>query len=84
MPPSPALRCSPGRELRTEHNHKRGRSFESSVPMKTKDDDLTLFTDMESRERDNFLLQSADDLNASIGNKALSFSSLWFLIFSFV
>ncbi|XP_039133372.1 uncharacterized protein LOC120270435 [Dioscorea cayenensis subsp. rotundata] len=66
MPPSPALRCSPGRELRTEHNHKRGRSFESSVPMKTKDDDLTLFTDMESRERDNFLLQSADDLNASI------------------
>ncbi|KAJ0973096.1 hypothetical protein J5N97_021055 [Dioscorea zingiberensis] len=34
--------------------------------MKTKDDDLTLFNDMESKDSDNFLLQSADDLNDSI------------------
>lgn len=60
MPPSPALRCSPGRELRSE-NHKRGRSLEGGILFKEKDDDLALFNEVQSKERDNFLLQSNDD-----------------------
>ena len=60
MPPSPAVRCSPGRELRAE-NHKRGRSLESGILFRQRDDDLALFNEVQSRERDNFLLQSNDD-----------------------
>ncbi|KAJ9563889.1 hypothetical protein OSB04_009049 [Centaurea solstitialis] len=60
MPPSPAMRCSPGREPRAD-NHKRGRSFESGMPSKQRDDDLALFNEVQSRERDNFLLQADDD-----------------------
>lgn len=60
MPPSPAMRCSPGREPRTD-NHKRGRSLESGMPLKQRDDDLALFNEVQSRERDNFLLQADDD-----------------------
>lgn len=62
MPPSPAMRCSPGRELRAE-NHKRGRSLESGIHLREKDDDLALFNEVQTRERDNFLLQSNDDLD---------------------
>lgn len=61
MPPSPALRCSPGREMRAE-SHKRGRSLEGGLLFREKDDDLALFKEMQTRERDNFLLQSDDDL----------------------
>lgn len=60
MPPSPAMRFSPGRELKSE-NHKRGRSLEGGILFKEKDDDLALFNEVQSRERENFLLQSNDD-----------------------
>ncbi|XP_077211918.1 uncharacterized protein LOC143847116 [Tasmannia lanceolata] len=65
MTPSPALRFSPARDLRTE-NHKRGRSLEGGLHLRGKDDDLTLFNDMQTRERDTFLLQSSDDLDDSL------------------
>ncbi|XP_022776261.1 uncharacterized protein LOC111317970 isoform X2 [Durio zibethinus] len=64
MPPSPALRYSPGRELRGE-NHKRGRSLESGLIVREKHDDLALFNEMQSKERENFLLQSSDDFEDS-------------------
>lgn len=67
MPPSPAMRDSPGRELRFE-NHKRGRSLEGGFLLREKDDDLALFSDMQSKEKDNFLLQSADDFEDSFCN----------------
>ncbi|KAM0939879.1 hypothetical protein DsansV1_C19g0158041 [Dioscorea sansibarensis] len=66
MPPSPALRCSPGRDVGIHNTHKRGRSLESGFPLKPKDDDLVLFNDMQNRERDNFLLHTSDDLDDSI------------------
>ena len=67
MPSSPALRYSPGRELRGE-NHKRGRSMESGLIVRDKDDDLALFNEMQSKERENFLLQSSDDFEDSFCN----------------
>lgn len=67
MPPSPAMRCSPGREPRAD-NHKRGRSLESGVPLKQRDDDLALFNEVQNRERDNFLLQGDDDFEDIFGN----------------
>lgn len=73
MPPSPAMRCSPGRELRAE-NHKRGRSLESGILFREKDDDLALFNEVQSRERDNFLLQSNDDFEDLFSNKLRHFS----------
>ncbi|XP_010930074.1 uncharacterized protein [Elaeis guineensis] len=66
MPPSPALRCSPGRDHRMENTHRRGRSFESGLMLKAKDDDLALFNEMQNRERENFLLHSTDDVDDSI------------------
>ncbi|OIT29680.1 PREDICTED: uncharacterized protein LOC109211029 [Nicotiana attenuata] len=73
MPPSPAMRCSPGRELRAE-NHKRGRSLESGIHLREKDDDLALFNEVQTRERDNFLLQSNDDLDDLFSTKLRYFS----------
>lgn len=61
MPPSPALRCSPGREQRA-NSHRRGRSFESGMLLKEKDEDLALFNEMQTKEKESFLLQSTDDL----------------------
>ncbi|XP_058093893.1 uncharacterized protein LOC131239953 isoform X2 [Magnolia sinica] len=75
MPPSPVLRFSPVRELRRE-NHKRGHSFESGLHLKEKDDDLTLFNDMQNRERDNFLLQPVEDFDESLPIKLTYFSDL--------
>ncbi|KAL3577915.1 hypothetical protein D5086_019419 [Populus alba] len=75
MPPSPALRYSPGREPRAE-NHKRGRSLEGGLLFKEKDEDLALFNEMQSRERENFLLQSADDFEDSFSTKLRYFSDL--------
>ena len=60
MPPSPAMRSSHGREFRGD-NHKRGRSLEGGILFGEKDDDLALFNEMQTRERDNFLLKSNDD-----------------------
>lgn len=62
MPPSPAMRRSPGRELKAE-NHKRGRSLESAIAFREKDDDLALFNEVQSRERENFLLDTKDDFD---------------------
>lgn len=73
MPPSPAMRCSPGRELRAE-NHKRGRSLESGIHLREKDDDLALFNEVQTRERDNFLLQSNDDFDDLFSTKLRYFS----------
>ncbi|KAL8269117.1 hypothetical protein R6Q59_002915 [Mikania micrantha] len=73
MPPSPVTRRSPGRELRAD-NHKRGRSFESGIPLKQKDDDLALFNDVQNRERDTFLLQANDDFEDIFTNKLRYFS----------
>ncbi|KAF2292854.1 hypothetical protein GH714_029384 [Hevea brasiliensis] len=67
MPPSPALRYSPGREPRAE-NHRRGHSLEGGLLFKEKDDDLALFNEMQSRERENFLLQSSDDFEDTFCN----------------
>ncbi|KAJ1392457.1 mucin-17 [Sesbania bispinosa] len=74
MPPSPAFRCSPGSEPRSD-SHKRGRSLESGLLLREKDDDdLALFNEMQSRERENFLLQSSDDLEDSFSTKLRHFS----------
>ncbi|KAK6160355.1 hypothetical protein DH2020_003736 [Rehmannia glutinosa] len=62
MPPSPAMRISPLGELRAE-NHKRGRSLESGILFREKDDDLALFNEVQNKERDNFLLQSNDEFD---------------------
>ncbi|RLM98929.1 uncharacterized protein C2845_PM06G11270 [Panicum miliaceum] len=61
MPPSP----SPRRSLK-EFSHRRGHSFGSILPAKPKDDELILFTDMQKHERDNFLLEPAEDFDESI------------------
>ncbi|CAN6449201.1 unnamed protein product [Victoria cruziana] len=72
MPPSPALRYSPSRKT---ESHKRGRSFESGLMFREKDDDLALFNDMNSRERDNFLIPcSNEDFDDSISMKLKYFS----------
>ncbi|CAL5349942.1 unnamed protein product [Camellia sinensis] len=61
MPPSPVMRCSLVRELQGD-NHRRGRSLEGEILLREKNDDLALFNEMETRERDSFLLPSNDDL----------------------
>ncbi|KAJ7950716.1 Proline-rich family protein [Quillaja saponaria] len=75
MPPSPALRCSPGRELRSD-SHRRGRSLESGLLFKDKDEDLTLFSEMQSKERESFLLQSTDDFEDTFSAKLRHFSDI--------
>ncbi|KAK7359411.1 hypothetical protein VNO77_01371 [Canavalia gladiata] len=74
MPPSPAFRCSPGGETRSD-THKRGRSLESGLLLRERDDDLALFSEMQSREKENFLLQSSDDPEDSFLTK-LHFSDI--------
>ncbi|CAL9100011.1 unnamed protein product [Musa textilis] len=71
MPPSPSPRRSLAREPRVEDSHKRGHSFEGRIPLKVKDDDLALFSEMQNHERDNFLLHASDDFDESIYNKYL-------------
>ncbi|KAJ4839397.1 hypothetical protein Tsubulata_016850 [Turnera subulata] len=75
MPPSPALRYSPGREQRAD-NHKRGRSLEGGLLFKEKDEDLALFSEMQTKERENFLLQSTDDFDDTFSSKLRYFSDL--------
>ncbi|CAL0320398.1 unnamed protein product [Lupinus luteus] len=70
---SPALRYSPGREPRAD-GHKRGRSLESGLLFREKDDDLALFNEMQSKERESFLLQSSDDLEDTFSTKLRHFS----------
>ncbi|KAJ0620191.1 hypothetical protein HanLR1_Chr02g0073911 [Helianthus annuus] len=73
MPPSPAMRCSPGREPRGD-NHKKGRSLESVIPLEQIDDDLALFNKVQSRERENFLLEASDDFEGIFARKLRYFS----------
>ncbi|KAJ8569692.1 hypothetical protein K7X08_006269 [Anisodus acutangulus] len=73
MPPSPAMRCSPGREPRAE-NHKRGRSLESGIHLREKDDDLALFNEVQTKEKDNFLLQPDDDFEDLFSTRLRYFS----------
>ncbi|XP_020229776.1 mucin-17 [Cajanus cajan] len=75
MPPSPAFRCSPGREPRPD-SHKRGRSLESGLLLREKDDDLALFSEMQSREKESFLLQPSDELEDSFSSKLRHFSDI--------
>ncbi|GAB4829323.1 hypothetical protein Ancab_018993 [Ancistrocladus abbreviatus] len=75
MPPSPSLRRSPVREPRTD-SHKRGRSLENGLSFKEKDEDLALFNEMQSRERENFLLQSTDDFEDIFSTKLKPFPDL--------
>lgn len=67
MPPSPVLRGLPKREMRAD-KHKRGLSFESRMLPKEKDDDLALFNEVQTREKDNFLLQSSDEIEDAFSN----------------
>lgn len=83
MPPSPSPRRSPAREPRVENSHKRGHSFEGRIPLKVKDDDLALFSEMQNHERDKFLLHAYDDFDESICNEYLP-SILEFFPFFFV
>lgn len=80
MPPSPATRCSPRRESRAD-NHKRGRSLESGILLRDKDDDLALFNEVQSRERDNFLLQSNDDFEDTFCNPRHPFLDQFYCLF---
>ncbi|KAI3817479.1 hypothetical protein L1987_11271 [Smallanthus sonchifolius] len=73
MPISPGMRCSPAREARGG-NHKRGCSLESGIVFKERDDDLALFSEVQSKERDNFLLQSNDDFEDIFVTKLRHFS----------
>lgn len=74
MPPTPSSRFSPGKELRGD-NHKRGRSLEGERFYREKDDNLTLFNEMETMEKDNFLLHSNDDFEDILSSKMRYFSS---------
>uniref|UniRef100_A0A2P2K6T5 Uncharacterized protein n=1 Tax=Rhizophora mucronata TaxID=61149 RepID=A0A2P2K6T5_RHIMU len=73
MPPSSALRFSPGREERGDR-HRRGGSLEGGLLFKEQDDDLALFNEMQSRERENFLLQSSVDFEDTFSTKLKQFS----------
>ncbi|GMP82881.1 hypothetical protein CsSME_00037000 [Camellia sinensis var. sinensis] len=68
MPHSPVMRCSPVREIRGD-NHRRGRSLEGGILLREKNDDLALFNEMETRERDSFLLPSNDDFEDTFNYK---------------
>lgn len=80
MPPSPALRFSPGREHRIENALERGHSFKSKMTTKDKDDDLALFNDMQTKEKESFLLHIADDFDDSLCNVDSSFLNLYVFV----
>ncbi|KAF8060425.1 hypothetical protein N665_1216s0012 [Sinapis alba] len=73
MPPSPALRCSPGRELPGK-KHRRGHSIEYGILFRDKEEDLALFNELQDKERDDFLLHSSDDLEDAFSTKLKHFS----------
>ncbi|KAF8084077.1 hypothetical protein N665_0734s0004 [Sinapis alba] len=76
MPPSPALRCSPGKELPLPgKKHRRGHSIEYGMLFRDKDEeDLALFSELQEKERDDFLLHSSDDLEDAFSTKLKHFS----------
>lgn len=65
MPSSPLSRRSPARELKVESAQRRGHGLGTGYPLKAKDDDLLLFSEVQNRERDNSLLYS-DDFDESL------------------
>ncbi|GER56054.1 proline-rich family protein [Striga asiatica] len=73
MSPSPATRMSPHRDLRTE-NHKRRHSLESGISNRDKEDDLELFNEVRDKERENFLLDSNDNIDDIFSTKFGYFS----------
>eukprot|EP01018_Ginkgo_biloba_P026484 Gb_22546 [translate_table: standard] len=78
--PSPALkfRCSPAHnecKLKEDaRHHRRGLSLES-MPQ-DRDEDLALFQDMRTTERNNFLHPSTDDIDESLSIKLGGFSDV--------
>lgn len=62
MPHSPSRRRSPSRESA----HRRVNDFGNALPAKPKDDELTLFADMQKTEIENFLLEPSEDFDESI------------------
>lgn len=64
MAPPPVMRRSPVRE-----RHRRGRSVESALNYRDQGDELALFQDMQTKEKDNFLHHSGDDSDESISLK---------------
>ncbi|KAI4988655.1 hypothetical protein ZWY2020_035895 [Hordeum vulgare] len=62
MPHSPSRRRSPSRES----SHRRVNDFGNALPAKPKDDELTLFADMQKTEIENFLLEPSEDFDESI------------------
>lgn len=70
MPPSPGFRSFSVGEPKAE-SHKRGRSLEGSLLFPEKDDDLTLFSEMQTKEREGFLLQSSDDFEDVFCNSSM-------------
>lgn len=86
MPPSPSSRRSPVGDPRGD-SHKRGRSLESGLSFKgrnlesglsfkERDDDLALFNELQTKESDNFLLQSNDGFEDMLTSKVNSFPDL--------
>ncbi|XP_021746712.1 mucin-12-like isoform X2 [Chenopodium quinoa] len=75
MPPSPSLRRSPVGDPRGD-SHKRGRSLGSGLSFKERDDDLALFSELQNRENESFLLQSTDDFEDLLSSKVKSFPDL--------
>ncbi|EYU22568.1 hypothetical protein MIMGU_mgv1a019123mg, partial [Erythranthe guttata] len=73
MHESPTMRISPRREMRPE-KHKRGRSLESGILHRKKEDDLALFNEVQNKEQDNFLLQSNDNFDDIFSIKSRFFS----------
>lgn len=74
MPPSPSLRRSPvgdshkrGRSLESGLSFK-GRNLESGLSFKERDDDLALFSELQTKDSDNFLLQSNDGFEDMLCN----------------
>ncbi|KAH9622005.1 hypothetical protein KSS87_020063 [Heliosperma pusillum] len=68
MRPSPSLRGSLRRDS-VGDIHKRGRSLESGLSFKRQEDDLALFNEMQSRQMDNFLLESTDGFEDLLSSK---------------
>ncbi|KAH9603706.1 hypothetical protein KSS87_007457 [Heliosperma pusillum] len=75
MPPSPSLGRS-SRSVSRSDSHKRGRSLEGVLSFKEKDDDLALFSELQSRERQHFLLESTDDFEDLLSSRAKPFTDL--------
>lgn len=66
MPPSSAMRRSPGRELKAD-SHEGGNTLKGGIFFREKDEDLALFDELQSSETDNFLLQSDYDFEDTFG-----------------